>query len=60
MKFKKDKPVAKAQFTDATQYLDNHSEAPNYQYYYKQEDKTQLVQFSELPTFFQAILDTNV
>lgn len=59
VKFKKDKPVAKAQFTDATQYLDNHSEAPTYQYYYKQEDKTQLVQFSELPTFFQAILDTN-
>ncbi|EOQ63877.1 hypothetical protein F935_01506 [Acinetobacter calcoaceticus ANC 3811] len=60
IKLKKDKPVAKAQFTDATQYLDNYSETPNYQYYYKQEDKTQLVQFSELPTFFQAILDTNV
>lgn len=59
IKCKKDKPVAKAQFTDATQYLDNSSETPNYQYYYKQEDKTQLVQLSELPTFFQAILDTD-
>ncbi|MCU7697327.1 hypothetical protein OD757_08840 [Acinetobacter sp. AYS6] len=60
IKCKKDKPIAKAQFTDATQYLDNHLEAPNYQYYYKQDDKTQLVQFSELPNFFQTILDTNV
>jgi len=60
IKCKKDKPIAKAQFTDATQYLDNHLETPNYQYYYKQDDKTQLVQFSELPIFFQTILDTNV
>ncbi|PJG65088.1 hypothetical protein CVD09_18210, partial [Acinetobacter seifertii] len=27
---------------------------------YKHDDKTQLVQFSELPVFFQAILDAEV
>lgn len=59
IKCKKDKPIAKAQFTDATQYLDNHLDTPNYQYYFKQEDKTQLVQFSELPTYFQLVLDAN-
>ncbi|ACJ41122.1 MULTISPECIES: hypothetical protein [Acinetobacter] len=60
VKFKKDKPVAKAQFSDATQYLDSGFETPHYQYYYKHADKTQLVQFSELPVFFQAILDAEV
>ncbi|MEH1122635.1 hypothetical protein V7H48_18330, partial [Acinetobacter baumannii] len=54
------KPVAKAQFSDATQYLDSGFETPHYQYYYKHADKTQLVQFSELPVFFQAILDAEV
>ncbi len=60
VKFKKDKPVAKAQFSDATQYLDSAFQTPHYQYYYKHDDKTQLVKFSELPVFFQAILDAEV
>jgi len=34
VKFKKDKPVAKAQFSDATQYLDSAFQTPHYQYEY--------------------------
>ena len=57
---KKDKPVANAQLSGATQSLESGFETPHYQYYYKHADKTQLVQFSELPVFFQAILDAEV